>query len=373
MIYLDYAATSPMSDQSLQAYTEVATKYYGNSSSSHDIGTTANQLLEAARAKIARLLNGAKDGVYFTSGGSEGNFYAITSLVHAHKHKGKHLITTKTEHTSVYNTFRKLELNGFDVTFLDVNEYGEVDPGRLEKEIREDTILVSIAHVNHEIGTIQPIKEIVEILSKRNILFHSDCVQSFTKTHLDIENYHLSSITVSSHKVYGPKGVGACYIDPKVNWKPMIDGTTHEKGFRPGTVDVPGITAFTIAAEESMKSLARDMKKYQSLKKLFLQEVSTYNGIHIEGNYRSIPQIIGFRVKGFEGQHVMLQYNRNNIAVSTGSACSVGQQSPSKTLLAIGRTPDESRELVRISFGRQTLKYEILQAVNVLKNVLNET
>ncbi|TLS39257.1 IscS subfamily cysteine desulfurase [Pseudalkalibacillus caeni] len=359
MIYLDYASTTPMSDKALEVYTEAARHYFGNPRSSHDIGTTASQLLEASRRKTAELFNGSEEGVYFTGGGSEANDLAIRSLVKASK-KGNHLITTSTEHSSVLNTFKTLEEEGYRVTYLPVNEYGEVEMKTLKGSLTPETALVSIAHANSEIGAVQKLKEIGQLLAEHNILFHSDCVQTFGKLPLDVRENNLSSISVSGHKIYGPKGVGVCYIAPHVSWGQVIPGTTHENGFRPGTVNVPGIAAFVTAAEDAVANMCKERNRYAELRKKFASEVCKHDRIVIEGHQeRALPHIIGLRVKGIEGQYIMLECNRHGFAVSTGSACSIGQQSPSKTLLAIGRDQDEARELVRITFGKFTTEEDV--------------
>lgn len=371
MIYLDYAATTPMSDHALDIYSTTAKQYFANTQSLHDQGSLSKQLLENCRTELARLINGNSEGVYFTSGGSESNFLAITSLVNAYKHKGKHIVTTELEHSSVLNTIKKLANEGFEVSYVPVNGYGQVEISRLKDYLKPTTVLVSIGHANSEIGTIQNLKEIGKLLAERNILFHSDCVQTFLKLPIDIQDLHLSSISVSSHKLYGPKGVGACYVSPSLSWQPHISGTTHEKGFRPGTMNVPGITAFVTAANDFWKESCRIRDKWAALRDDFIKSVHSSGRIFVEGHPQHIlPNIIGLRANGKEGQYVMLELNRKGIAVSTGSACSTGQQTPSRTLTAIGRSDNEARELVRISLGKDTTKEEIQTTANALLDLV---
>ncbi len=360
MIYFDYAASTPMSASSLRVFTEASTRFYGNASSLHDVGSDAEMLLEECRKQFAGYLNGDPNGVYFTSGGSESNYLAIMSLVRAHSHKGKHLITTVTEHPSVTNTFQLLEEEGFTVTKLSVDSTGRIRLQDLIQAVTEDTILVSIGHANSEIGTLQPLQEIGEILNDRGILFHSDCVQTFGKVPIDVHSLGLDSLSISSHKIYGPKGVGACYVSPQTHWQATIPGTSHEKGFRSGTVNVPGIAAFVTAAGDMVDHMKENEMHFRKLRDRVLTRLESQDGFYIEGHPISVlPSIIGLRVKGLEGQYIMLELNRRGFAVSTGSACSVGQQSPSKTMIAIGRTPDEAREFIRISLGMSTSANDI--------------
>lgn len=372
MIYLDYAATTPMSDRAIQTYQEVARQYYGNASSLHDLGGTAKQILDAARRVLARCIHGDQAGMYFTGGGSEANYLAIRSLVKGALARGRHVITSQVEHASVTNTFRALEEEGFTVTYVPVDTHGVVDLDELERAITPETILVSITHASPEVGTLQPIEAIGVLLDGRDILFHSDCVQSFGKVPIDVRQAKLDSLTLSAHKLYGPKGVGACYIAPSVYWRSAIPGTTHEGGFRPGTVDVPGIASFAVAVEESMECIERESKRCKQLCLQLLSGVQEAGWpIVLEGHPTTrIPHHLSLRIPGMEGQYAMLECNRHNVAVSTGTACQVGQQSPSPALLAMGRSHQEAVELIRISVGRHTTEAEIATTINVLDDVL---
>ncbi len=372
MIYLDHAATTPIAEAALRVYSEVSRRYFGNSSSLHDIGSDAETLLEESRRQLATYINGNPKGVYFTSCGSESNHLAIVSMVHGNASKGKHLITTETEHASVANTFLLLEKEGFQVTKIPVDSTGIVKVDDVREALEEDTILVSIGHANSEIGTVQPLKEIGMLLQEHGILFHSDCVQTFGKIPIDVEAIGLDSISLSSHKVYGPKGVGACYIAPDVSWHATIPGSSHENGFRGGTVNVPGNAAFVTAAEQIIEGMSRYEAHFRKLRNKFMDFAKNEDRIVVEGHpAEHLPAIIGFRIKGMEGQYVMLELNRKGFAVSTGSACSVGKQSPSKTMLSLGRSPDEARELVRISFGISTSEKDVEAFVQALKEIIS--
>lgn len=372
MIYLDYSATTPTSDHALHIYNEVARNYFGNPSSLHDIGSMADQLLQTCREELASCIHGEGRGIYFTGGGSESNYLAIRSLVKAHEHKGKHLITSSVEHASVLYTFKLLEEEGFDVTYLPVNSYGEVLLDDLQDALTGQTILVSITHANSEIGTIQPIEAIGDLLERKKIVFHSDCVQSFGKLPIDVKKAKLSSISISSHKVYGPKGVGACFISPDVKWKETLPHTTHEKGFRQGTVNLPGIAAFITAAQEVVAHIEAEAERCRKLTQRLLQGVRGHGWrIVLEGHpERRLPHHLGLRLPGMEGQYAMLELNRYGIAISTGTACLASQQGPSSTMLAIAKTNMEANEFIRITVGQPTTESDIERTIQVLHQVL---
>lgn len=374
MIYLDYAATTPMSKKALDVYSQVASNYFGNPSSLHDSGSTANSILEQSRKTLAEFINGDADGVYFTSGGSESNYLAIHSLLKGSKNRGRHIITTELEHSSVRNTLDDLREKGYEISTVPVDHEGRVDLNALEEAIRPDTILVTIHHGNSEIGTIQDLASIGEILHEHDILFHSDCVQTFGKIMIDVKKMRLDSLSISSHKIYGPKGVGACYVSPNRSWRPVIPNTTHENGFRPGTVNVPGIAAFITAAEEIMPNMIEEQERFAFLRKKLLNGLQCDSwSITREGPCDNrLEHIIGLCIKGIEGQYVMLECNRYGIAISTGSACAVGLQKPSKTLLAIGKSKEQAKQYVRLSFGKMTTEQEIDKTVNIFKTILNK-
>jgi cysteine desulfurase len=374
MIYLDYSATTPMSENALNIYNEVARNYFGNPSSLHDIGSMADQLLQTCREELASCIQGEGRGIYFTGGGSESNYLAIRSLVKAYKHKGKHLITSPVEHASVLNTFKLLEEEGFRVTYLPVTSYGEVLLKDLKAALTEETILVSITHANSEIGTIQPIEAIGELLQRKKILFHSDCVQSFGKLPINVKKAKLTSISISSHKVYGPKGVGACYISPDAKWKETVPHTTHEKGFRQGTVNLPGIAGFVTAAQEVVTHIEEEAERCRRLTQQLLNGVREHGWkVILEGHpERRLPQHLGLRLPGMEGQYAMLELNRYGIAISTGTACLASQQGPSSTMMAIAKTNKEANEFIRITVGQPTKESDIERTIEVFHQVMTQ-
>lgn len=373
MIYLDYSATTPVSDTALEVYQTVAKQTIGNSMSLHDPGTEADRLVTICRDRLTSMIKGKDGGLFFTSGGTESNTLALIGLARAHRHKGNHIVASPSEHASVINTLTLLEKEGFEVTYLPLDEEGKITHHALENALTDHTIIAAISHVNSEIGTIQDIRGIGDFCFENNILFHCDAVQSFGKLDINVQENHVTSLTVSSHKIYGPKGVGACYVDPTVPYEPVYPGGTHEFGFRQGTVNVPGIASFTAAAEESAGHCHEEYERMNQLKERLMQKLeASENPFFFECKDTAIPYILGVRVKGIEGQYVMLECNRHGIAVATGSACKAGQQTPSKTLLAMGRSENEARELVRLSFGRQTTADDIDQTADVLNELVNK-
>mgnify|MGYP001366196206 CR=1 FL=1 len=372
MIYLDYSATTPMSERAMKVYAKVSQQYFGNANSLHDHGTIASNIIEHARQIIAKHIHAEPRGLYFTSGGTESNQLAILSLANAYKKFGKHIITTPTEHPSVLNTCKLLEKHGFSVTYLPVNEYGEVQLDVLEKAIRPDTILVSIAHASSELGTVQNLAAIGKLLKEKGVIFHSDCVQTFGKIPIDVKELNIDSISISAHKIYGPKGIGACYINPKVSWSAVFPNGTHEKGFRSGTLNTPAIAAFAEAAEEIMESLPREKERLRQLQTYFLEKIDR-DKIVLEGHPTNrLPHHLCLRIKGIEGQYVMLECNRYGIAISTGSACQIGHSGASMSMVAIGRSEREAHEMIRITFGKFTTKKDIDKTVQTLHRIIQK-
>lgn len=371
MIYLDYCATTPMSERSLQVFTKASIDFFGNPNSLHDEGAKAKNLLENSRRAIASCINGDSKGIYFTGGGSDSNNLAIKSLVKGRK---GHIITTSIEHFSVSNTFLQLEEEGYEITFLDVSYEGVVSLSHLQEAIKEDTILVSIGHANSDIGTIQNIKEIGAFLREKHILFHSDCVQSFGKINVDVQELCVDSISLSSHKIYGPKGVGAVYISPEVSWKPIIPNTSHESGFRAGTVNVPAIASFAEAAITICKDLHEESARLKRLTERLLHLLTEKSiSFSLVGHpTERLSHHLSLRIHGLEGQWVMLELSKRDIAVSTGTACKVGEQNASKTMLQLGYTSQAATELIRISLGKHTTVEHIEKTANAIEAIVKQ-
>lgn len=368
--YFDYAASCPIDEEALQTYMRASKEYFANSTSLHDEGTKAKRLLEHCRETLADLIGGEAKGFYFTSGGSEGNFLAFQALLSAHS--GKQIILSEGEHSSVRNTAMKYEGEGYRVTKLPLKESGVVDLEILKSIMTTDTALVSVHHVNSEIGTIQPIEEISRICQESGAFLHSDCVQSFGKLDVQQVTRYVDSLTISSHKVYGPKGVGGLYLSPANTYQPFLPNGVHESGMRAGTLNVPGIAAFTVAAQKSVKNLSKNQQRIEEWKGLFMKELSSVSDrFDFVKSSVGVP-IIGLLIHHIEGQWLMVEGNRNGFHFSTGSACQVGAQKPSATLLGIGKTEEEARTFIRISFGRDHTKEDVKELAGWLRGVIEE-
>lgn len=370
MIYLDYAATTPVSDQALHVYTEVSKKYFGNTSSLHDAGTEAKTVLEHCRNALAAMIGAAAKAVYFTSGGTESNVLAVKTLLMAGKKPGNHIITTPIEHSSLLNYFAELEQQGYRITYLPVDEHGSIRLEQLAEAITGETVLVSIQHANSEIGVIQSLREIGQLVHEHDILFHSDCVQTFGKLPIDVEQLHVDSITISSHKIYGPKGVGAAYIRPSLTWSSPAANSNQENGFRAGTVNVPGIAAFITAAQEAYEKRSEEQNQLALLRAKLIQKLKDTD-IEIFSSPNQLPHIIGMLVSPVQGDYAMLECNRAGIAISTGSACSIGLQEGSKTILALGKSKAEAKQFIRLSLGRHTTGTDIERTAEVLIQIIH--
>ncbi|WP_338750394.1 IscS subfamily cysteine desulfurase [Bacillus sp. FJAT-52991] len=358
MPYFDYAATTPMCEEALNVYIEASRQFFGNSSSLHDDGERARFLLDSCRERLATFIGGQQEGIYFTSGGTESNLLAIISLAKQKKDEGTHIITTMTEHSSVHTAMSYLEKEGFQITRLPLNSEGLLEISTLKAAIRQDTILVCLQYVNSEIGTIQPVIEAGMMLKQKGILLHCDCVQAFGKIDLHSLIPYVTSLSIASHKIYGPKGVGAAYISPSIPWQPLFPGISHEKGFRGGTVDVPGIAAFIVAAEKVCQSysLHKEWNLRQRLKEQLAH--SRYEWIEADKEHQ-LPSIIGMRLAGTEGQLIMLKLNEYGFSISTGSACQASIEGGTKAVQAMGFSEEEAKQFFRISFGEETTLAEI--------------
>lgn len=375
MKYFDYAATCPLSEEASLAYVKTATEYFGNSSSLHDIGSTASQLLENCRKELAQLLGVPKEGMFFTSGGSESNYLGVMSLLPAKKKEGNHIITGLAEHSSIQGTFEKLKENGYEITYLPFNQEGLIDLEMLKNSIREDTILISLQYVNPEIGTIQPIEEIGKICKENRILLHSDCVQAFGKLDFKELTRWLDSFSISGHKIYGPKGIGAIFVDPFINWQSYYRNASHENGFRPGTLNVPAIVSMTVAAQSSYRLLNTTHSHYKHLRQVFLEKLHFYRDqviIYDLPDSHQLPSTLGMRIKGKEGQWVMLECNRMGYCLSTGSACQTGMKASAKTMKAMGIPDKEGKEFIRISFGKDTTEEDTIGLANAMITIINQ-
>ncbi len=363
MHYFDYAASTPLHPQAAKVYENFSQHCYGNTTSLHEIGSEAKNIVTYCRNQFASRLGVDVEGIYFTSGGTESNLLSIISLAKANQHKGKHIITTLGEHPSVDSAFEYLEDDGFSITKIPFIKEGTVDLNLLAKAITDETILISVQHSNPEIGIIQPIEEIALLANTHGILLHSDCVQSFGKIELENIAKCVDSLTLSGHKFYGPKGIGIAYIHPRHRIVPVFPGLIHEAGFRGGTLNVPAIAAMSEALSQLEPTIDRE-NSMQSFRDLFVSKLSTYPeffSIYSATNKKNqLPHIVGLRTRQTEGQLMMLELNRHGYAISTGSACQVGQLNASKIMIALKIEPEQAKEFIRISFGKSTTLHSVM-------------
>ncbi len=368
-VYLDYTATTFVSDEVLTEMLPVFSTNFANPSSTHHFGREALSFVDKARDRVANAINADSTEIYFTSGGTESNNWALMGLALANKSKGNHIVTSQVEHHSVLDTCKKLETMGFKVTYLPVDEKGLVNIAELLHVINEKTVLVSIMTANNEIGTIQNISAISKIAHERNVLFHTDAVQAIGAVPLDVKNIGIDAMSMSSHKIYGPKGSGALYIKKGVKIENLINGGNQENGKRGGTLNVPAIVGFGKAIEIACRDCTINNKKIKALKEYFVNRVKneiedvTINGHH----YQTLPGLVNISFNFVEGEALMLLLDLEGIAVSTGSACSAGNKESSHVLHAIGLPKAIVQGGIRFSIGKATTKDEIDYVVDVLK------
>ena len=373
-VYLDYAATTPVDKRVAEKMIPYLTETFGNpASNSHAFGWTAEEAVEKARADIAALINVDSKEIVFTSGATESNNLAIKGAAHFYKSKGNHLITVKTEHKAVLDTMRELERQGYEVTYLDVQENGLVDLDVLKAAIREDTILVSVMWVNNEIGVVQDIPAIGEICRERKIIFHVDAAQACGKVPVDVEAAKVGLLSMSGHKVYGPKGIGALYVrrKPRVRLEAQMHGGGHERGFRSGTLPTHQIVgmgeAFRIAKEE----LAQDTAHYLKLRDIFLKGIEGIEEVYINGDLEHrAPNNLNVSFNFVEGESLIMAVKE--LAVSSGSACTSASLEPSYVLRALGRNDELAHSSLRITFGRMTTEEEVQFAAELIKSKIGK-
>ncbi len=358
---MDHSATTPVDPQVLQAMLPYFSERFGNASSLHSFGLEAKEALEEAREKVAALL-GAKAGeIVFTSGGTESDNLALKGIARKNRERGKHIITTSFEHPAVLETCRALGKEGFEVTYLPVNAGGLVDPAAVEAAIRPDTILISVMHANNEIGTIQPIEEIGRIAAERDIYLHTDAVQSAGKIPVDVDAMGVDLLSISAHKLYGPKGVGALYIRRGSNIASIVQGGGHELGLRSGTENIPGIVGLGRAAQLCLERMEEDGRRLSSLSSRLAGDVlQRVKESWINGSMkRRLPGSLNFGFKYVEGESLLLFLDSRGVAVSTGSACSSHKLEPSHVLLSLGLPHELCHGSLRITMGRSNTAEEV--------------
>lgn len=371
IIYLDHGATTAVDERVLNKMIPYFNISYGNPSSMYGIGRQNKMVIERARQDVAKVINCNPKEIYFTSCGSESDNLALKGIMYANKGKGKHIITSKVEHPAIMNTCATLKRQGFDITYLNVNKEGFVKLDELRNAIRNDTVLISIMFANNEIGTIQNIMEISKIAKKNNIIFHTDAVQAVGNIKIDVQKLGVDSLSMSAHKFYGPKGVGALYVRKDINIERIQDGGHQEKGMRSGTENVAGIVGLAEALKIAYKELDENNKKILENRNYFIEKIKeNFKETIINGNLEHrLPGNINVTFKGKDSLEILLKLDEYGICASSGSACSTGEDKPSHVLTAIGLNPEEAFSTIRFSLGKENIKEDIDYVIKVLKSI----
>jgi cysteine desulfurase len=375
-VYLDHSATTPVRKEVADLVLSYMTTNYGNPSSIHSFGREAKKALENAREQVAGLIGAKPEKIIFTSGGTEADNLAVIGTALANQKKGKHLITSVIEHHAVLDSFKYLEKQGFEVTYIPVDEYGLVNPDHVAKAVKEQTILLSIMHVNNEVGTIQPIKEIAEMVKSKSqdIIIHTDAVQSVGKIPVDVNELKVDLLTASSHKIYGPKGVGCLYVRKGTKIEPRYFGGGQERKRRPGTENLPGIVGFGKAAELAKQELKQEMVKLSELRDMLMDGIlKTIPDVKINGDReKRIPGNVNVSIRYVEGEALLLSLDMKGIAASSGSACTSGSLDPSHVLLAMGIPHEIAHGSLRMTLGRDNTKEDIQYVLDTLPGIVNK-
>ena len=374
IVYLDYASTTPVdprvADKMCQFLTP--TGDFGNPASrSHKYGWRADEAVEEARSHVANLVNCDPREIVWTSGATEADNLAVKGIARFYKSKGNHIITSKIEHKAVLDPCRQLEREGFEVTYLEPNEGGIITPKMVDDAIKDSTILVSIMHINNELGTVNNIEDIGEITRSKNIFFHVDAAQSTGKTKIDLANMKIDLMSFSAHKTYGPKGIGALYVrrKPRVRIEALIHGGGHERGMRSGTLPTHQIVGMGEAFRIAKLEMDDDLKKIEKLHDMFLKELNSIEHVYLNGDIENkVPNILNVSFNFIEGESLIM--GLKDVAVSSGSACTSASLEPSYVLRALGRKDELAHSSIRFSFGRFTSESEVLSTLNTLKNVV---
>jgi len=374
-IFMDHSSTSKVDDEVIQEMLPFFSKIYGNPSSIHLFGREARDAVDLSRKRVADLLNAKEEEIVFTAGGTESDNIAIKGVANKNKDKigtkGPHIITSEIEHPAVLQTCKFLEEEGFEVYYLSVDEYGIIDMDELKKSICENTFLITIMYANNEVGTIEPMEEIGLIAKKNNILFHTDAVQAVGKTPIDVKKLNIDLLSLTSHKMYGPKGIGALYIRKGVKLEPIIHGGGHEQGLRSSTLNVPGIVGLGKACELAKKRMNDDMKYLKNLRDKLIKNVLQIEESYLNGHpTKRLVNNAHFRFTGIEGESMLIEMDSKGIATSTGSACSSEKLQASHVLTATGLSPEYAHGSIRLSIGRDSTEEEIDYVYKSLSEVV---
>ena len=371
-IYLDYAATTPVKDEVLQEMMPYFTKQYGNPSSLYDIGAASKEAIDKARGQVASLINSNPSEIFFTSGGTESDNWTLFGVTDALKKKGNHIITTEIEHHAILHSCKYLESRGIDVTYLPVDKEGFVRSEDLEAAITDKTVLVSIMYINNEVGTMEPIKELAAIAHKHGVLFHTDAVQAVGNVPCDVKELDVDFLSISSHKIYGPKGVGALYIKKGSKISTYLHGGAQENKHRAGTENLPGIVGFGKAASMAQEHFRNHVEHLSTLRNHFIDRITNeVEDVFVNGSMEvRHPGNASITFEYIEGESILLLLNQLGVYVSTGSACSSASLTPSHVLTALGVPWEMIHGTVRFSFGDMTTMEDVDFVVDNLKEIV---
>ena len=372
MIYLDNAATTKTAPEVVEAMLPYFTEFYGNASTVYDFAANSKAAIAKGRQQIADVIGAKTEEIYFTGGGSESDNWALKATAEAYQNKGKHIITTKIEHHAILHTAAYLEERGFEVTYLDVDEYGKVNPADVEAAIRPDTILISVMYANNEIGTIEPIKEIGEIAHKHGILFHTDAVQAFGQVPINVDECHIDMLSASGHKFNGPKGIGIMYIRTGVKIRSFIHGGAQERKRRAGTENVPGIVGIGTAAKRAAANMEERTAKEREVRDYLIDRVLNEIPYCRLNGHRTdrLPNNANFSFQFVEGESLLIKLDMKGICASSGSACTSGSLDPSHVLLAIGLPHEIAHGSLRLTLNEEIEKEDIDYVVDNLKEIV---
>lgn len=372
MIYMDHSATSPVDPEVFEAMKPYFVDEFGNASTLYSLGRDARKAMENAREHVASLIGAKTEEIVFTAGGTESDNIAIKGTAYKLKDKGNHIITSSIEHPAVDETCKYLENNGFEVTYLPVYEEGIVRISELEDAITDKTILITIMHANNEIGTIQPISEIGKVAREKKIYFHTDAVQTVGKIPVNVEELNVDMLSLSAHKVYGPKGIGALYVKKGVRLEPIMHGGGHEKGLRPGTENVSGIVGLGKACELAQNNLPENSKYITNLRDRLIDGVlNSVEKSYLNGHRtKRLPNNVNFRFAGIEGESLVLHLDSKGIAASTGSACSSKKLEPSHVLTALGLEHVDAHGSLRLTLGKENTEEDINHAIKSIQEIV---
>ncbi|MBE6066877.1 MAG: cysteine desulfurase NifS [Clostridium lundense] len=373
-IYMDYSATTYIKPEVVEAMEPYIKEYFANPSSAYSLSNRAKMIIDESREALANLINAKSSEIYFTSGGTESDNWAIKGVAFANMNKGRHIITSSIEHHAVLNACEYLKKFGFEITYLPVDEYGMVNLQELKNNIRKDTILVSIMIANNEIGTIEPISEIGKVCKEKNIIFHTDAVQAVGNIHLDVENMNIDLLSFASHKIYGPKGIGALYIRKGTKIDNLIHGGEQEKGKRGGTENLASIVGFGKASEIALNNLNEHRERLTYLRDILINELLQIPGTKLNGakGEKRLPGSVNITFNDAQAELMLMMMDREGIFVSSGSACQAGAVEPSHVLKAIGLSNKEAKETIRFSLGDKTTKEHVDNVINVVRDCVQK-